>query len=107
MSLRQALQIIGGQAFSLEEDVVRRHVGFRLKYGYEWDAPKSAQTVSTMTARANASPSSRASTPSETSSSIAMTPQLKETLSVQRSTQRPSTSASSSFDQQTDALFGG
>lgn len=43
MSLRQALQVMGGQAFVLEEDVVRREVGFRLKFGYVWQAPKAVK----------------------------------------------------------------
>ena len=38
--LRQALQVLGGQAFELEEDVVKREVGFRLKNGYVWTPPK-------------------------------------------------------------------
>lgn len=39
MTLREALQVIGGPAFDLEEDVVAREVGFRLKEGYVWKAP--------------------------------------------------------------------
>ena len=39
MSLREALQVMGGQAFLLEEDVVKREVGFRLKDGYVWNRP--------------------------------------------------------------------
>ncbi|ANU39409.1 hypothetical protein [Vibrio scophthalmi] len=38
--LRHALQVLGGQAFELEEDVVKREVGFRLKNGYVWTPPK-------------------------------------------------------------------
>ena len=38
--LRQSLQVLGGQAFELEEDVVKREVGFRLKSGYVWTPPK-------------------------------------------------------------------
>ena len=45
MPLREALQVIGGEAFELEEDVVKREVGLRLKSGYRWDAPQSKQTV--------------------------------------------------------------
>ncbi|RJX68646.1 hypothetical protein DZ860_16770 [Vibrio sinensis] len=38
--LRHAIQVLGGQAFELEEDVVKREVGFRLKNGYVWAPPK-------------------------------------------------------------------
>ncbi|MFM2588270.1 hypothetical protein [Vibrio sp. TBV020] len=47
MTLREALQVIGGQAFTLEEDVVAREVGFRLKEGYVWQAPTQATKTST------------------------------------------------------------
>ncbi len=39
LSLRDALQVMGGEAFVLEEDVVTREVGFRLRDGYVWDDP--------------------------------------------------------------------
>ncbi|GLT20232.1 hypothetical protein GCM10007938_40150 [Vibrio zhanjiangensis] len=45
MPLREALQVIGGEAFELEEDVVKREVGLRLKAGYHWDAPTPTQAV--------------------------------------------------------------
>lgn len=40
MPLRQALQIMAGPAFVLEEDIVKREVGFSLKKGYTWIPPK-------------------------------------------------------------------
>ncbi|WP_045407389.1 hypothetical protein [Vibrio jasicida] len=66
--LRQALQVLGGQAFELEEDVVKREVGFKLKPGFVWAPPKydavqpSAQLTSTLAANRNIAASSSAST---------------------------------------------
>ena len=88
MSLRQALQVIGGQAFSLEEDVVRRNVGFRLKYGYEWQAPKSVRGYSdgssplagSVKASKVAATSSMSSSPKDAQPSVVMPPQLKKSL---------------------------
>ncbi|WP_394230520.1 PFGI-1 class ICE element type IV pilus protein PilL2 [Shewanella colwelliana] len=39
MSVRQALQVIGGNPWALEEDVVKREVGFTLREGYVWKNP--------------------------------------------------------------------
>ncbi|GIU42921.1 hypothetical protein TUM4438_10630 [Shewanella sairae] len=39
MSVRQALQVIGGDPWSLQEDVVKREVGFSLRDGFEWSNP--------------------------------------------------------------------
>ncbi|WP_439146826.1 hypothetical protein [Vibrio sp.] len=97
MSLRQALQVIGGQAFSLEEDVVRRNVGFRLKYGYEWQAPKpvtgyskgQSPLVGTVKASKGAA------------TSVVMTPQLKKSLASKSA----SSEARSSVESDNDALF--
>lgn len=86
MRLREALQVMGGQAFLLEEDVVRREVGFELKDGYVWQKPL-------VTGVNTASPS--VGTP------VAMTPRLSKTLSAQ-----PSSTSSSHLDN-TDALFTG
>ncbi|HHY0517167.1 TPA: hypothetical protein ACVU5T_003659 [Vibrio parahaemolyticus] len=88
MRLREALQVMGGQAFSLEEDVVRREVGFELKEGYVWQAPPRVSGVA-----AHAQQSS--------GDEVAMTPRLSKTLTAQPS------SASSSHLDNTDALFTG
>ncbi|MFM2666625.1 hypothetical protein AAFX24_17475 [Vibrio mediterranei] len=45
MTLREALQVMGGPAFLLEEDIVKREVGFRLKTGYVWDKPTRKANV--------------------------------------------------------------
>ncbi|WP_318419571.1 PFGI-1 class ICE element type IV pilus protein PilL2 [Photobacterium leiognathi] len=47
MSVRQALQVIGGAPWHMEEDVVMRQIGFRLKDGYVWNTP-SLSTRSTI-----------------------------------------------------------
>ncbi|WP_145997094.1 hypothetical protein [Vibrio jasicida] len=97
MSLRQALQVMGGQAFVLEEDVVRREVGFRLKYGYVWQAPKAVKGWS---ASAHRSPTPQSAKPSTESSAsaIMMTPQLKQSLAA---------SSQQAMLAQSDDLFGG
>ncbi|WP_181028003.1 hypothetical protein, partial [Vibrio jasicida] len=104
MSLRQALQVMGGQAFVLEEDVVRREVGFRLKYGYVWQAPKAVKGWS---ASAHRSPTPQSAKPSieSSASAIMMTPQLKQALAAQSSSNAvPSQQAMLA---QSDDLFGG
>lgn len=109
MSLRQALQVIGGQAFSLEEDVVRRNVGFRLKYGYEWQAPKPVSGYSDgkspLTGPAKASEavsiSSTSHSKKHSTSSVVMTPQLKKSLASKSA----SSEAMSSFEDDNDAFF--
>ncbi|MFA0461059.1 hypothetical protein AB4458_07405 [Vibrio sp. 10N.261.45.F1] len=109
MSLRQALQVIGGQAFSLEEDVVRRNVGFRLKYGYEWQAPKPVTGYSdgksplagTVKASKVAATSSLSSSPKDAQPSVVMTPQLKKLLASKSA----SSETMSSFEDDNDALF--
>ncbi|MEZ9025070.1 MULTISPECIES: hypothetical protein [unclassified Vibrio] len=109
MSLRQALQVIGGQAFSLEEDVVRRNVGFRLKYGYEWQAPKSVSGYSdgksplagSVKASKVATTSSISSSPKDAPPSVVMTPQLKKSLASKSA----SSEAMSSFEGDNDAFF--
>ncbi|MDK9773972.1 hypothetical protein [Vibrio sp. B181a] len=97
MSLRQALQVMGGQAFVLEEDVVRREVGFRLKYGYVWQAPKAVKGWS---ASAHRSPTPQSAKPSieSSASAIMMTPQLKQSLAA---------SSQQAMLAQSDDLFGG
>ncbi|WP_419208212.1 hypothetical protein ACN08N_25640 (plasmid) [Photobacterium leiognathi subsp. mandapamensis] len=47
MSVRQALKVIGGAPWHMEEDVVMRQIGFRLKEGYVWNKPQLS-TRSTM-----------------------------------------------------------
>ncbi|EJE8675364.1 hypothetical protein M5236_004055 [Vibrio parahaemolyticus] len=89
MRLREALQVMGGQAFSLEEDVVRREVGFELKDGYVWQAPPRVSRVAAHTQQ------------SSDNDEVAMTPRLSRTLSTQ-----PSSTSSSHLDN-TDALFTG
>ncbi|MFA0602702.1 hypothetical protein AB4586_24350, partial [Vibrio sp. 10N.222.49.E4] len=109
MSLRQALQVIGGQAFSLEEDVVRRNVGFRLKYGYEWQVPKpvtgyskgKSPLVGTVKANEAVSISSTSHSKKHGSSSVVMTPQLKKSLA----SKIDSPETWSSFDDDNDAFF--
>ncbi|WP_157939174.1 hypothetical protein [Vibrio lentus] len=109
MSLRQALQVIGGQAFSLEEDVVRRNVGFRLKYGYEWQAPKPVTGYSdgksplagTVKASKVAATSSLSSSPKDAQPSVVMTPKLKKSLASKSA----SSETMSSFEDDNDALF--
>ncbi|MCD1416869.1 hypothetical protein IOC51_22860 [Vibrio parahaemolyticus] len=73
MSLREALQVMGGQAFLLEEDVVRREVGFRLKDGYVWQAPL-------VTGVNNLPPSS--SSAGVSNNEVAMTPRLNQSLAA-------------------------
>ncbi len=73
MSLREALQVMGGQAFLLEEDVVRREVGFRLKDGYVWQAPL-------VTSVNNLPPSS--SSAGVSNNEVAMTPRLNQSLAA-------------------------
>ncbi|MHA2728787.1 hypothetical protein [Vibrio campbellii] len=115
MSLRQALQVMGGQAFVLEEDVVRREVGFRLKYGYVWEAPKAVKGWS---ASAHRSPTPQSAKPSTESSAsaIVMTPQLRQSLAAQSSsnvassssaTSKVATSSQQTMLAQSDDLFGG
>ena len=109
MSLRQALQVIGGQAFSLEEDVVRRNVGFRLKYGYEWQALKpvtgfsEGKSLLAGAVKANkvASTSSMSSSPKDAPPSVVMTPQLKKSLASKSA----SSEVWSSFEDDNDAFF--
>ena len=45
MSVRQALQVMGSDPWRLEEDVVKRQIGFRLKEGYVWSAPTPSYTT--------------------------------------------------------------
>ncbi|PQJ44178.1 hypothetical protein BTO01_29420 [Vibrio jasicida] len=115
MSLRQALQVMGGQAFVLEEDVVRREVGFRLKYGYVWQAPKAVKGWS---ASAHRSPTPQSAKPSTESSAsaIVMTPQLRQSLAAQSSSNvasssstaaKAATSSQQTMLAQSDDLFGG
>ncbi|WP_156144631.1 hypothetical protein, partial [Vibrio hyugaensis] len=115
ISLRQALQVMGGQAFVLEEDVVRREVGFRLKYGYVWQAPKAVKGWS---ASAHRSPTPQSAKPptEPAASAIVMTPQLKQSLAAQSGSNVASSSSAASkaatSSQQTmlaqsDDLFGG
>lgn len=109
MSLRQALQVIGGQAFSLEEDVVRRNVGFRLKYGYEWQAPKPVTGYSkgkpplagAVKASKVATTSSLSSSTKDAPSIVVMTSQLKKSLASKSA----SPEAWSNFEDDNDALF--
>ncbi len=72
MSLREALQVMGGQAFLLEEDVVRREVGFRLKDGYVWQAP--------LVAGGNHMP--QPSSTGASNSEVVMTPRLNQSLAA-------------------------
>lgn len=106
MSLRQALQVMGGQAFVLEEDVVRREVGFRLKYGYVWQAPKAVKGWS---ASAHRSPTPQSAKPptEPSASAIVMTPQLKQSLAAQSGSNASSSSSQQAMLAQSDDLFGG
>ena len=115
MSLRQALQVMGGQAFVLEEDVVRREVGFRLKYGYVWQAPKAVKGWSASAHRSPTPQSAKSSTESS-ASAIVMTPQLKQALAAQSSSNvasssskaaKAATSSQQAMLAQSDDLFGG
>ncbi|EGQ8533394.1 PFGI-1 class ICE element type IV pilus protein PilL2 [Vibrio parahaemolyticus] len=90
MSLREALQVMGGQAFLLEEDVVRREVGFRLKDGYVWQAPLVAGV-------GNMPPSSSTGA---SNSDVVMTPRLNQSLAA-----NGASSASSSASLSNDELF--
>lgn len=45
MSVRQALQVMGGTPWVLEEDVVTRQIGFRLREGYVWQDPLAPQVI--------------------------------------------------------------
>lgn len=121
MSLRQALQVMGGQAFVLEEDVVRREVGFRLKYGYVWQAPKAVKgwsasahrspTPVTVTSSLPQSSTSQSKPGAQSTSSIVMTPQLEKNLAAQSGANASSSSSTASSQQamlaQSDDLFGG
>lgn len=40
VAVRQGLQVMAGSAWQLEEDIVKREVGFSLKQGYVWNPPK-------------------------------------------------------------------
>lgn len=91
MSLREALQVMGGQAFLLEEDVVRREVGFRLKDGYVWQAPL-------VTGVSNLPPSSSTGT---SNSEVVMTPRLNQSLAANGASSANAASLSN------DALFMG
>ncbi|WP_217272782.1 hypothetical protein [Shewanella sp. DC2-4] len=55
MSVRQALQVMGGEPWALEEDVVKREVGFKLREGYVWSNP-SSQNSNALTASVNTLP---------------------------------------------------
>ncbi len=92
MSLREALQVMGGQAFLLEEDVVRREVGFRLKDGYVWQAPL-------VTSVNNLPPSS--SSAGVSNNEVAMTPRLNQSLAANGASSANAASLSN------DALFMG
>ncbi|MCE7733050.1 hypothetical protein [Vibrio campbellii] len=106
MSLRQALQVMGGQAFVLEEDVVRREVGFCLKYGYVWQTPKAVKGWS---ASAHRSPTPQSAKPptEPSASAIVMTPQLKQSLAAQSGSNASSSSSQQAMLAQSDDLFGG
>ncbi len=95
MSLREALQIMGGQAFLLEEDVVRREVGFRLKDGYVWQAPL-VTGVSHMP-----QPSSTGVSNSE----VVMTPRLNQSLATNGASSASTTKNAASLS--SDELFMG
>ncbi|TOG95049.1 PFGI-1 class ICE element type IV pilus protein PilL2 [Vibrio parahaemolyticus] len=95
MSLREALQVMGGQAFLLEEDVVRREVGFRLKDGYVWQAPL-ATGVSNMP-----QPSSTGISNSE----VVMTPRLNQSLAANGASSTSTTKNGASLSN--DELFMG
>ncbi|MDG3424453.1 hypothetical protein P5E72_23465 [Vibrio parahaemolyticus] len=95
MSLREALQVMGGQAFLLEEDVVRREVGFRLKDGYVWQAPL-VTGVSHMP-----QPSSTGTSNSE----VVMTPRLNQSLAENGASSASTTKNAASLSN--DELFMG
>ncbi|XEV14923.1 hypothetical protein ACBZ90_18215 (plasmid) [Vibrio alginolyticus] len=95
MSLREALQVMGGQAFLLEEDVVRREVGFRLKDGYVWQAPLVAG-VSHMP---------QPSSTDVSNNEVVMTPRLNQSLAANGASSASSTKNAASLSN--DELFMG
>ncbi len=84
MPLREALQVLGGEAFALQEDVVKREVGFTLKDGYVWQPPKYDETL-----RSESMKKGRSSG------------------QVAKHTARPSQSSTDDMQDQNDALFAG
>ena len=74
LPLRSALQIMAGQAFMLEEDVVRREVGFRLKPGYVPPKPRLHDNE----------PRVKGWSESAHLSDIAMTPALTQSLKANK-----------------------
>lgn len=104
MTLREALQVIGGQAFVLEEDVVAREVGFRLKEGYVWQpsaqVSNSRRTVEEL-ASLSTSTQERKPPPLTSNASNKQKVMLSPTVSQKLANNRQSLTDSS------DALFGG
>lgn len=99
MSLREALQVMGGQAFVLEEDVVRREVGFRLKDGYVWQSSPSDKTlVHGWSENAHRSDATLAK-----SHDVVMTSRLKQKLAKAGAS---SDSVSSGLEDGTELIFG-
>ncbi|MFA0175335.1 hypothetical protein AB4472_09250 [Vibrio lentus] len=84
MPLREALQVLGGEAFALQEDVVKREVGFTLKDGYVWQPPKYDETL-----RSESMKKGRSSG------------------QVAKHTASPSQSSTDDMQDQNDALFAG
>ncbi|PSU45773.1 hypothetical protein C9J12_21270 [Photobacterium frigidiphilum] len=46
VAVRQGLQVMAGSAWQLEEDIVKREVGFSLKSGYVWNPPTTINNLS-------------------------------------------------------------
>ena len=78
MSLRESLQVMGGQAFVLEEDVVKREVGFTLKSGYVWNEPKFVSAKPKTASARNLAHSAKGGTQN---SAVTMSPRLRKKLS--------------------------
>lgn len=45
VAVRQGLQVMAGSAWQLEEDIVKREVGFSLKSGYVWNPPTTINNL--------------------------------------------------------------
>lgn len=99
VAVRQGLQVMAGSAWQLEEDIVKREVGFSLKQGYVWNPPKmktvglSSSSVSTRTASLSVPGATQKNIPKPVKRSTAATkPTSMTSLSVKTAAVRPATS---------------
>lgn len=109
MSLREALQVMGGQAFVLEEDVVVREVGFRLKEGYVWEpAATPVLTRTQVNSAPQTSKPSFQSTVDNRSTATLPKPQTETvTLSPTIARKLAANNRSAELSQSNDELFSG